>query len=573
MWVIKMKATSYLKKYSFQCIVAPLFKCLEACFELLVPLVIADIIDIGIKNNDMNYILHKGLLLAFFALMGLICTTIAQYYASKVAVNYTAELKSDLFCHIQKLSIANQEELSPSSLIIRLTNDTNQLQNGLNLALRLLLRSPIIVFGAFIMAFRIDKKLSMIFLISIIILGVIVFAIMLLSIPLFSKAQSSQDKLASQTRENIIGLRSIRAFRQQRKEKDSFKASDENLKNEQLKANRLTSLLNPLTYVLINVGIILVLYQSGIEVNIGSLSSGKVLALYNYMSQILVELIKLANLIIQINKALACLKRIDNILALPEKQQPKEVEFKETDDIIKFEHVYFRYPKNIKDNLHDLSFSIKRNSIIGIIGPTACGKTAIINLLNDFHKPTSGNIYINGIDTQMINDTQLHDIIALVPQKAILFKGTIRSNMLFSNPNATDEMIMLALKDGQCSFIKNEKDLDNQVSQFGSNFSGGQKQRLTIARGLVKHAPILILDDSTSALDYATERDLRNMLSSLKDTTLIVVSQRISSISFADKIMVLDEGHLVGFDNHENLLKNCTLYQEIYRSQTREELN
>ncbi len=568
-----MKATSYLKKYSFQSIVAPLFKCLEACFELFVPLVIADIIDIGIKNNDMTYILHKGLLLAFLALMGLICTTIAQYFASKVAVSYTSELKSDLFSHIQKLSIADQEKLSTSSLIIRLTNDANQVQNGLNLALRLLLRSPIIVFGAFIMAFRIDRKLSMIFLIVIIILTVIVFAIMLLSIPLFSKVQSRQDKLAAQTRENIVGLRSIRAFHQQSKEKNTFKDNDENLKNDQLKANRLTGLLNPLTYVLINVGIILVLYQSGIEVNVGTLTSGKVLALYNYMSQILVELIKLANLIIQINKALACLKRIDNILAIPEKEQPKEVEFKDTEDIIKFDHVYLRYPKSTKDNIYDLSFDIKRNSIIGIIGPTACGKTAIINLINDFYKPTSGHIYINGIDSQDINDEQLHSIISLVPQKAVLFKGTVRSNMLFSNPNADDEMIKQALKNGQCSFLENKNGLDTEVSQGGSNFSGGQKQRLTIARGLVKHAPILILDDSTSALDYATERDLRVMLSNLRDTTLIVVSQRISSISFADKIMVMDEGKLVGFDSHENLLKNCSLYQEIYRSQNREENN
>ncbi len=568
-----MKATSYLKKYSFQSIVAPLFKCLEACFELFVPLVIADIIDIGIKNNDMTYILHKGLLLAFLALMGLICTTIAQYFASKVAVSYTSELKSDLFSHIQKLSIADQEKLSTSSLIIRLTNDANQVQNGLNLALRLLLRSPIIVFGAFIMAFRIDRKLSMIFLIVIIILTVIVFAIMLLSIPLFSKVQSRQDKLAAQTRENIVGLRSIRAFHQQSKEKNAFKDNDENLKNDQLKANRLTGLLNPLTYVLINVGIILVLYQSGIEVNVGTLTSGKVLALYNYMSQILVELIKLANLIIQINKALACLKRIDNILAIPEKEQPKEVEFKDTEDIIKFDHVYLRYPKSTKDNIYDLSFDIKRNSIIGIIGPTACGKTAIINLINDFYKPTSGHIYINGIDSQDINDEQLHSIISLVPQKAVLFKGTVRSNMLFSNPNADDEMIKQALKNGQCSFLENKNGLDTEVSQGGSNFSGGQKQRLTIARGLVKHAPILILDDSTSALDYATERDLRVMLSNLRDTTLIVVSQRISSISFADKIMVMDEGKLVGFDSHENLLKNCSLYQEIYRSQNREENN
>ena len=551
---------------------APLFKVLEAMFELLVPLVIADIIDIGIKNHDLTYIYKKGLILIIFAFAGLLCTTIAQYFASKVATGYTAELKSNLFQHIQNLSITDYEKLSPSSLIIRLTNDANQVQSGLNLALRLLLRSPMIVFGAFVMAFRIDQKLSLTFLITIIILIIIVFAIMLLSIPLFAKVQSNQDILAGQTRENIIGIRPLRAFNQQNKEKQQFTDNNNHLKARQLKTNRLTGLLNPLTYVLINIGIILVLYQSGLEINVGNLTSGKALALYNYMSQILIELIKMANLIIQINKALACLKRIDTILSIPEKQQTQEIkEIKEYPDIIQFSNVSFHFPDTSVDCLKDINFTLKKGSITGIIGPTGSGKSTVINLLNNYYLPNDGQILLNNIPLQKLNDKQIHDLIALVPQNPTLFKGTIRSNMLFGNPNASEEMIMQALKKAQCNFIEKKADLDREVSQGGTNFSGGQKQRLTIARGIIKQAPILILDDSSSALDYVTEKNLRQSLQQLTDTTIIIISQRISSISFCDQILVFDDGKIVGEGNHQQLMADCPLYQEIYNSQHRKE--
>lgn len=567
-----MQAIKYFKKYTLNGIMAPLFKVLEALFELLVPLVIADIVDVGISNHDISYIYQKGLLLIFFATAGLICTITAQYFASKVAVEYTSEIKSNLFRHIQNLSITDYEKLSPSSLIIRLTNDANQLQNGLNLALRLLLRSPVIVFGAFIMAFKIDKKLSLTFLITIIILMIIVFAIMLLSIPMFTKVQSNQDILASQTRENIIGIRSIRAFNRQADEKTQFIKNDDNLRKSQLSANRLAGLLNPLTYVLINIGIILVLYQSGLEINIGGLSSGKALALYNYMSQILIELIKLANLIIQINKAIACLNRIEYIFQIPEKKQPEEKELTtNSDEIIKFDDVSFTFPDSSQDCLKDINFVLKKGSITGIIGPTGSGKSTIINLLNNYYAPTNGNIYLNGLTTSQISDRQIHQLIALVPQKAVLFKGTIRSNMTFANNKATDDDIIQALQIAQCSFIQDKKDLDKEVSQGGTNFSGGQKQRLTIARGIVKDAPILILDDSSSALDFATEKNLRLALRKLTDKTIIIISQRISSISFCDQILVLDDGKLVGEGTHDQLLLNCPLYQEIYNSQHRKE--
>ncbi|MDO4378920.1 MAG: ABC transporter ATP-binding protein [Erysipelotrichia bacterium] len=567
-----MQATKHLKKYTFNALMAPLFKMLEAIFELLVPLVIADIIDIGIKNHDLTYIYKKGLILIIFAFAGLLCTTIAQYFASKVATGYTLELKSNLFQHIQNLSVTDYEKLSPSSLIIRLTNDANQVQSGLNLALRLLLRSPMIVFGAFVMAFRIDRKLSLTFLITIIVLTIIVFAIMLLSIPLFAKVQNNQDILAGQTRENIIGIRPLRAFNQQNKEKQQFTDNNNHLKNIQLKTNRLTSLLNPLTYVLINIGIILVLYQSGLEINIGNLTSGKALALYNYMSQILVELIKMANLIIQINKSVACLKRIDSILSIPEKKQSQEIkEIKEYPDIIQFCNVSFHFPDTSVDCLKDINFTLKKGSITGIIGPTGSGKSTLINLLNNYYLPNDGQILLNNIPLQKLNDNQIHNLIALVPQNPTLFKGTIRSNMLFGNPDASDEMIIQALKKAQCNFIEKAEDLDREVSQGGTNFSGGQKQRLTIARGIIKHAPILILDDSSSALDYVTEKNLRQSLQQLTDTTIIIISQRISSISFCDQILVFDDGKLVGKGNHQQLMDDCPLYQEIYNSQHRKE--
>ena len=568
-----MKAVKYFKKYLFISLLSPLFKFLEVVFELLVPLVIADIVDIGICNNDILFIEKKGLLLLIFALLGFCCTTIAQYFASKVAVDYCNDLRIALFKNIQSLSMADYQRLSPSSLIVRLTNDINQIQNGLNLALRLLLRSPIIVFGAFFMAAKISFKLSLTFLLTIIILLVIVFTIMLISIPLFTKVQNKQDDLAKTSKETIVGIRAISGFNKQDDQLQSFAQKNDDLYNTQLKSTRITILLNPITYLLINMAIVLVLFQSGIEVNIGNLTSGQTLALYNYMSQILVELIKLANLIIQINKAIACLKRVDNVLAIPAKQcgtipigQLKD------DEIIRFDNVCFHFPDSNKDSISNISFSIKKGSITGIIGATGSGKSTIINLLNKFYSPTNGTILINNINIKDIDDLQLHQQIALVPQKSILLSGTIRSNLKFANENATEEKMMEVLHQSQCDFIKSTNDLDKEVSQFGNNFSGGQKQRLSIARALIKDSSILILDDSTSALDYATEKKIRETLLALKpEKTIIIISQRISSISFADNILLIDNGHLIGNSNHHNLLASCSLYQEIYNSQNKKE--
>ena len=568
-----MKAVKYFKKYLFISLLSPLFKFLEVVFELLVPLVIADIVDIGICNNDILFIEKKGLLLLIFALLGFCCTTIAQYFASKVAVDYCNDLRIALFKNIQSLSMADYQRLSPSSLIVRLTNDINQIQNGLNLALRLLLRSPIIVFGAFFMAARISFKLSLTFLLTIIILLVIVFTIMLISIPLFTKVQNKQDDLAKTSKETIVGIRAISGFNKQDDQLQSFAQKNDDLYNTQLKSTRITILLNPITYLLINMAIVLVLFQSGIEVNIGNLTSGQTLALYNYMSQILVELIKLANLIIQINKAIACLKRVDNVLQLPAKQCGTiPIGQLNDDEIIKFDNVCFHFPDSNKDSISNISFSIKKGSITGIIGATGSGKSTIINLLNKFYSPTNGTILINNINIKDIDDLQLHQQIALVPQKSILLSGTIRSNLKFANENATEEKMMEVLHQSQCDFIKSTNDLDKEVSQFGNNFSGGQKQRLSIARALIKDSSILILDDSTSALDYATEKKIRETLLALKpEKTIIIISQRISSISFADNILLIDNGHLIGNSNHHNLLASCSLYQEIYNSQNKKE--
>ncbi|MGN1399500.1 MAG: ABC transporter ATP-binding protein [Erysipelotrichaceae bacterium] len=568
-----MKTVKYFKKYVFISLLAPLFKFLEAVFELLVPLVIADIVDIGIANKDIVFIEKKGLLLFGFAILGFCCTVVAQYFASKVAVQYSNELRISLFQHIQELSVEDYQKLSPSSLIVRLTNDTNQIQNGLNLALRLLLRSPIIVFGAFVMAARISLKLSLTFLATILLLLVIVFTLMLISIPLFSKVQNKQDDLAKSSKETIVGIRAISAFNLQQETQQQFEEKNNSLFASQLKSSKITILLNPITYFIINIGIILVIYQSGIQVNLGNLTSGQTLALYNYMSQILVELIKLANLIIQINKAIACLKRAESILTIEPKQCGSlAIDKSDHNEIICFKDVCFHFPDSKKDSLSNISFSIAKGSITAIIGATGSGKSTIINLLNKFYSPTEGEILLNGSNINDLDDRLLHNEIAYVPQKAVLLSGTVRSNLLFSNPSATETQMMETLKKCQCDFIKSTADLDKPVAQFGNNFSGGQKQRLSIARAMIKDSSILILDDSTSALDYATEKRIREVLLSFKgQKTIIIISQRISSISFADNILLLNDGQLVANSTHQDLLANCDLYKEIYNSQNKKE--
>ncbi len=570
-----MKALKLFKKYTLQSLIAPLFKMLEATFELLVPLVVAQIVDIGIANSDNTYIYWRAGLLFLLAILGFSCTFVAQYFSAKVAVNYSGDLRETSFKHLQSLSFEQFEKHSSSSLITNLTHDITQIQNGLNLALRLLLRSPIIVFGAFIMALSIDVKISLTFLLIIIILLVIVFSIMLFSIPLYQKAQDKLDAVLNLTRENLAGARVLRAFNQQKKEKQSFKQINQQLTTAQLFVGKISALLNPLTYLIINIGIILVIHQGAINVNIGTLTAGQVLALYNYMSQILIELIKLANLTIQITKALASLKRVENILNIETKLEVGTIDkLEDNDNIISFENVSYRFLDSPHDSLSNLNFNIKKGSKVGIIGPTGSGKSTLINLLCNFYQPTSGTIKISNNNIKDYLKETLHKLIALVPQKATLFKGTIFSNLLWGKDDASKTEMQEALSLAQCDFIYQKGGLDTIVLQNGSNFSGGQKQRLTIARALISQSEILILDDSFSALDYATEKKLRQVINNLAyQPTVIIISQRISSIAHCDQILLLDDGKLVGNDNHQNLLANNLLYQEIYKSQIKKEEN
>lgn len=567
-----MKTLQFYKKYTLQSLIAPLFKMLEAMFELLVPLVVAQIVDIGIVNQDSSFIFSRAGLLFLFAIAGFSCTFVAQYFSAKVAVNYSGDLREHSFRHIQSLSFEQFEKQSSSTLITNLTHDITQIQNGLNLALRLLLRSPIIVFGAFIMAISIDRQISLTFLYIIIILLLIVFSIMLFSIPLYQKVQDKLDNVLNLTRENLTGVRVLRGFNQQNKEKEGFRKTNSELTAAQLLVGKITALLNPFTYLIINFGIILVIQQGAIKVNIGTLSSGQVLALYNYMSQILIELIKMANLTIQITKALASLKRIENILAIETQKDTGTIEqITDSDIIISFEDVSFRFYGSAHESLSDLSFNIRKGNKVGIIGPTGSGKSTLINLLCNFYQPTKGVIKIgNNNITDYIKKT-LSRLIALVPQKATLFKGTVKSNLLWGDDEASKDDMHLVLKLAQCDFLYQKDGLDTVVLPNCSNFSGGQKQRLTIARALISKSEILILDDSFSALDYGTEKKLRQTINSLDyDPTVIIISQRVSSIAHCDQILLLDDGKLVGNDSHENLLKNNTLYQEIYKSQIKE---
>jgi len=568
-----MKTYSFLKKYTLYAIIAPLFKMMEAFFELLVPIVIANIIDIGIANGDKGYILKCFIYMFLFAAGGFGCTIIAQYFSAKTAANYTKDVKSALFKHIQSMSYSQLDQLGSSTLITRLTTDMNQMQSGLNLALRLLLRSPVIVFGAFLMALRISVRMSLIFITVITILLIIVFTIMLRSIPLFGNVNKRLDALLKQTRENLIGVRVIRAFNQQENEVNQFQNLNNQLTDASLTVGKLSALLNPVTYILINAAVIVLIYAGGIQVSIGSLSSGQVLALYNYMSQILVELIKLANLIIQINKALAASRRVETIFNI--QIENNDSSFKDglnDEEIISFNDVSFSYHKDALSSLNHISFTIHPKERVGVIGGTGSGKTTLIHLLSNFYQPTEGSILFKGRNISEYNNDYLREQIAIVPQKAVLFKGTIRSNMLWGNSNATDEEIKEALIAGQCGFVFENEGLDRIVEQNGSNFSGGQRQRLTIARALVGKKQLLILDDSASALDFATEAKLRKALSTLEyQPTIITISQRISSIASCDRILVLDDGNLVGNDTHENLLRNNAVYQEIYYSQNKKE--
>jgi ABC-type multidrug transport system fused ATPase/permease subunit len=566
----------YLKDYKKECVFAPLFKMLEALFELFVPLVVSAIIDTGIGNADRGYIVKMCLLLIFLAVIGLTCSITAQYFAAKAAVGCSTGLRHHLFAHIQGLSFTEMDNIGTATLITRMTSDINQVQNGVNLVLRLFLRSPFIVFGAMIMAFTIDFKAALVFVAAIPVLALIVFGIMLSTRPLYKKVQSGLDKILGITRENLTGVRVIRAFNKQEDEIAHFKQSNEELNHLQKFVGKISGLMNPLTYVVVNVSIIALIWIGAVRVNSGTLTQGQVVALYNYMSQILVELIKLANLVINITKALACANRIDGIFAIESSMKDGNVSWKSAKDTpaVEFKNVSLRYSGAGDESLSSISFSVMAGETVGIIGGTGSGKTSLVHLIPRFYDATDGEVLINGINVKNYKLNELREKVGIVMQHARLFKGSIRDNMKWGSKNATDEEIFEALDVAQAREFVEKKDgkLDVFVDQGGKNLSGGQRQRLTIARAVVKKPKILILDDSASALDYATDAALRKSIRNMKDMpTLFIVSQRAASLMHADKIIVLEDGSVADIGTHEQLLERCEVYREIYYSQFKKE--
>lgn len=597
------KLLKYMKAYKKEAVCAPLFKLLEALFELFVPLVMAKIIDIGIAQGDRPYIVRMCLLMAALGLIGLVCSITAQYFSAKAAVGFAARLRHELFAHIQSLSFSEMDVHGTSTLITRMTSDINQVQSGTNLFLRLFMRSPFIVFGAMIMAFTIDVKAALIFVVVIPILCVIVFGIMLASIPLYKKVQERLDNVTGMTRENLQGVRVIRAFRQEKKEIETFDAGNEALVKIQMFSGRISALMNPLTYIVINGGLVVLLYTGAVRVDGGIITQGAVVALVNYMSQILVELVKLANLIINVTKAIACGNRIQNVMELkpgivsgtagsveagaeraakPEGADGKIDIQKQTVSTeksvsehaqmpkVEFSHVSFRYKNAGADSLTDISFRVEKGQTIGIIGGTGSGKSSLVSLIPRFYDVREGCVKVDGTDVRDYDLQQLRGKVGIVLQKAVLFAGTIRENLLWGNENATEEELKEAIHAAQADEVvfDGKGGLDVVVEQEGRNFSGGQKQRLTIARALVRHPEILILDDSASALDFATDAKLRKAIRELSgEMTVFIVSQRASTIQYADQILVLDDGEIAGCGTHEELLEHCSVYQETYYSQ------
>lgn len=567
----------YLKDYKKESILAPLFKLLEAFFELLVPLVMANIIDYGISNRNMGYIGKMGLLLLLLGVVGLASSITAQFFAAKAAVGFSTQLRQALFDHIEDLSFTDIDKAGTSTMITRMTSDVNQVQSGINMTLRLFLRSPIIVFGAMIMAFTIDVKCALIFVVAIPLLSVVVFGIILSTIPMYKKVQAKLDQVLGITRENLTGVRVIRAFHQEAKESDRFRENNEALSAMQIFVGKISACMNPVTYIIVNGAIIALIYTGAVQVNIGNLSQGEVVAIINYMNQILVELVKLANLIVTMTKALACAERVASVFdigadaAYVETQDQKLADkVDKSAPFLDFKHVSLTYQGAGAPTLQDMNFTVNRGDTVGIIGGTGSGKTSLVNLIPGFYPATEGEILLEGRDIRTMSDEELRGRIGVVPQKAVLFKGTIRSNLQWGKPDATEEEMWKALELAQASEVVDGKPgkLDATVAQNGKNFSGGQRQRLTIARALVRNPEILILDDSASALDYATDAKLRAAIRTLEDkTTTFIVSQRASTIRHADKIIVLDDGEIAGMGNHDELLKDCTVYQEIYYSQ------
>ena len=563
----------YLKDYKKESILGPLFKLLEASFELIVPLVVASMIDVGIAGDDKSYIIKMCLIMAALGLIGLICSVTAQFFAAKAAVGFATRLRHGLFAHIQSLSFSQMDREGTSTLITRMTSDINQVQSGVNLVLRLFLRSPFIVFGAMIMAFTVDVKAALVFVVVIPVLSVIVFGIMLISIPLFKKVQARLDQVLGITRENLSGVRVIRAFGEEEHEIQKFDEGTDALKHMQMVAARFSALMNPLTYVVVNGGLIVLIYVGAVRVETGLLTSGQVVALVNYMSQILVELVKLANLIITVTKAVACGNRIQSILEIPAGMEYGFVTDKEengTMGTVEFEHVSLRYYEGGEEALTDIHFKANKGDVIGVIGGTGSGKSSLVNLIPRFYDVEKGSVKVDGRDVRENSLGELRDKIGMVLQKAVLFHGTIRDNLKWGNEEASDDELWEALRIAQAEefVLKKEKQLDEMIEQEGRNLSGGQKQRLSIARALVKKPEILILDDSASALDYATDAALRKALKEMPgETTVFIVSQRASSLMHADTIIVLDDGDVAGMGTHEELLKDCEVYQEIYYSQ------
>ena len=569
----------YIKDYRKESILAPLFKMLEASFELLVPLVMAAIIDNGIANSDTSYILKMGGVLVLLAAVGLASSVTAQYFSAKAAVGFATKLRNALFSHIQRLSYTELDTIGTSTLITRMTSDVNQIQNGVNLTLRLLLRSPFIVFGAMVMAFTVDVQAALIFVVTIPLLAIVVFGIMLASMPLYKKVQAALDKILGRTRENLAGARVIRAFCNEASETAEFEQENELLLNTQVFVGKISAAMNPVTYIIINLALVVLLWTGAVRVDNGIITQGEVVALVNYMSQILVELVKMANLIIQLTKALACAKRVEGIFEITSSMKSgtfnKEIveilnEDKEDDAMIIFHHVSLTYSGGGDESLTDIDFVVNKGETVGIIGGTGSGKTSVVNLIPRFYDATKGHVIVDGIKVIDYEIPVLREKIGVVPQKAVLFKGTIRENLLWGNEHASEQDIEDALRISQAKEFVDTKEgrLDFMIAQGGKNLSGGQKQRLTIARAIVRKPDILILDDSASALDFATDAKLRAAVKNMEnDMTVIIVSQRAASIMYADKIIVMDDGAVAGIGTHEELLADNVIYQEIYYSQ------
>ncbi|MBQ6806034.1 MAG: ABC transporter ATP-binding protein [Lachnospiraceae bacterium] len=584
------KLLIYLKDYKKETVLAPLFKMLEAGFELFVPLVMAAIIDKGIGSKDVTYVLQMGLVLVALGIIGLICSITAQFFAAKAAVGFSTQLKHALFKHIQSLSFTEMDTLGTSTMITRMTSDVNQVQNGVNMVLRLFLRSPFIVFGAMIMAFTIDVKAALIFVVTIPLLSIVVFGIMMVTMPLYKKVQAGLDKVLGKTRENLTGVRVIRAFHKEEQEIEEFEESNQTLTHMQLFVGKIAALTNPITFIIVNAATVALIYTGAVRVNTGFITQGEVVALVNYMSQILVELVKLANLIITITKALACANRIENVFEMKSSMEwaannraltaiqrteagnnaAEAATQNDAEYAVEFDHVSLTYKGAGDESLTDIDFRVKKGETIGIIGGTGSGKSSLVHLIPRFYDATRGNVKVDGKNVKEYGMEELREKIGIVMQKAVLFQGSIRDNLRWGNGNATTSEMNQALEIAQAKEFVDSKPggLDAKITQGGKNLSGGQRQRLTIARAVVRQPEILILDDSASALDYATDAKLRKAIREMDGkTTVFIVSQRTSSIQHADQIIVLEDGQVVGIGTHESLLKNCEVYQEVHYSQ------